>query len=227
MIRRITRFIILFTICHLGIYAAFEAAEPEKKDTSKLLFDGKTLDGWKPSDFDMAGKVHVKDGTIVMEKGKQMTGVTYAKKDFPKMDYELTFEGKKLAGNDFFCTATFPVGDSFCSFVTGGWGGGVIGISSINGADASENETGKSHEFKQDQWYKIRIRVTQKKVETWIDGEQVVDLETADRKLSTRIECRVCQPLGFATYATVGAVRNVRVRPLTDAEKKAAPKKEE
>ena len=32
-------------------------------------------------------------GAIVIEKGKRMTGVTYSRGDFPKIDYELTLEG--------------------------------------------------------------------------------------------------------------------------------------
>src|SRR4051812_44090201 len=62
-------------------------AEPAKdapKETK--LFDGKTLKGWKEADFYGKGKAHVKDGAVILEKGKQMTGITYAGKDFPKTD---------------------------------------------------------------------------------------------------------------------------------------------
>src|SRR5437899_12217134 len=48
---------------------------------------------------------------------KLMTGVTWGRGGLPRMDYEVTLEGKKIAGDDFFCTTTFPVGDSFCSLV--------------------------------------------------------------------------------------------------------------
>src|SRR5436305_5780190 len=151
--------------------AAEPPATPKGKDEAdwKSLFDKKSLDGWKAADYYAAGKVHVKDGTIVLEKGKKMTGVVYDRRDFPKMDYEVTLEGQKLAGDDFFCTTTFPVGDAFCSLVVGGWGGGVVGLSSIDFADASENETRKDMEFKDGQWYRVRLRVSQKRIEAWID----------------------------------------------------------
>jgi hypothetical protein len=187
----------------------------------KELFDGKSLAGWTPGDFYGAGKVPVKDGAIVMEKGKIMNGVTYTKGDFPKIDYEVMLEGKKLAGSDFFCTTTFPVGDSFCSLVVGGWGGQLVGLSSIDSQDASMNETRTDKEFNANQWYQIRIRVSQKRIEAWIDKDKLVDLDTTDRKISIRIECNASKPFGIATYETVGAVRNIRVRPLTDADKKA------
>src|SRR5688572_16782846 len=73
---------------------------PKAKDppAATKLFDGKSLDGWKSSFEEFGGKIHVQDGAIVLEKGKKMTGVTYAKKDFPKTDYEVTLEGKRIEG---------------------------------------------------------------------------------------------------------------------------------
>lgn len=204
---------------------AEDKKSPEKKDTWKKLFDGKTLDGWKPSFTEYTGKAEVKDGAIVLQKGNKMTGVTYTGKDFPKTDYEVVLEGKRVDGTDFFCTTTFPVGDGFCSLVVGGWGGMLTGISSINGADASENETTSSMEFKNNTWYKVRIRVSAKKVEAWIGKEQVADVERKGRKFSTRLECEDCQPFGLATFDSVGAIRDIKLRLLTDEEKKGQPAK--
>jgi hypothetical protein len=199
-----------------------KAEPPAPKEPGwKVLFDGKSLEGWKSSDFFGAGKVQVKDGAIVIEKGKLMSGVTYTKGDFPKMDYEVTLEGKKIAGDDFFCTTTFPVGDSFCSLVVGGWSGTVVGLSSIDSSDASTNETRKDKEFKAGQWYRVRIRVSPKRIEAWIDQEKMVDVDTTDRRISIRVECNASRPFGIATYETTGAVRDIRVRTLTEAEKKA------
>jgi hypothetical protein len=194
------------------------AAQKEKEDWKKL-FDGKSLAGWKETDFFGAGKVAVKEGAIVMEKGKQMTGITYARKDFPTIDYEVTLEARKVAGNDFFCTTTFPVGDSFCSLVVGGWSGTVVGLSSIDFMDASANETRKDKEFKQDQWYRVRLRVRKSRIEAWIDREKMVDLDTTDRKLTIRVECHPCRPFGIATWKTTGEVRDLRLRLLTETEK--------
>ncbi len=195
-------------------------AASKKADGSKTLFDGKTLDGWKSAGYVGGGKVHVKDGAIVLEKGNRMCGVTWARKDFPKMDYEVTLEGKKLAGEDFFCTTTFPVGDSHCSLVVGGWGGQVVGLSSLNQMDASENETSTSKEFKKDQWYRFRIRVTKNRIQAWVDKDRLIDVDTTDKKVHIRFECDLCTPFGIATWNTIGAVRDVRVRLLTEGEKK-------
>jgi hypothetical protein len=185
------------------------------------LFDGKTLTGWKSADYFGPGKVHVKDGAIVMERGKLMTGIVYDRGDFPKMNYEVTLEGKKIEGNDFFCTTTFPVGDDFCSLVVGGWSGTVVGLSSIDFMDASSNDTRSDRKFQLDQWYRVRIRVSSNRIEAWIDRDKVVDIDTTDRNISTRIESDACKPFGIATYLTTGAVRDIRVRTLTEAERKA------
>jgi len=217
----------VFTLC-LGLLLVAKTGfsqSPNEKAEWKSLFDGKTLKGWKQSDFFKPGKSSVKDGAIILEKGTKMTGLTYDGKDFPKMNYEVSLESKRIDGRDFFCTTTFPVGDSFCSFVVGGWGGSVTGLSSIDGIDASENQTGQGIEYKNDQWYKIRIRVTDKRVETWIDKEQTVDLDTSDVKLGIRIECNVSTPFGIASYDTVGAVKDIKVRNLSAAEIKEVAKK--
>ena len=179
----------------------------------KDLFDGKTLDGWKAPQFGGEGKVYVKDGTIVMETGGMMTGVTWTGKPL-RNNYELTLEGMRLDGTDFFCTTTFPVGDDPCSLVVGGWGGMVVGLSSIDGLDASENATTKTIDFKDKHWYRVRIRVTDAAIEAWIDDQQVVNQPRKDHKFSIRIEVDLCRPLGICTWDTTGAVRNIRVRAI-------------
>jgi hypothetical protein len=179
----------------------------------KNLFDGKTLQGWKSAQFGGEGKVYVKQGAIVMEMGSMMTGVTWTGKP-PRTNYELSLEGMRLDGSDFFCTTTFPVGPDPCSLVVGGWGGMVVGLSSIDGQDASENATTRTIAFKDKQWYRVRIRVTDAAVEAWIDGEQVVNQPRKDYKFSIRDEVDLCRPLGICTWATTGAVRNIRVRAI-------------
>lgn len=204
-----------------------EAGSPKKEPATpwKTLFDGKSLTGWKAANFGGEGDVVVKEGAIVMERGDPMTGFAFTGKDLPKIDYEIAFEGKKIVGNDFFCTTTFPVKDSHCSLVVGGWGGTVVGLSSLDGRDASDNESSTFKGFQHNKWYKVRIRVLQESIQAWIDDEKLVDIETKDRKVSIRVECDLCRPLGFATYRTAGAVKDVKVRLLSEDEKKGAAKK--
>jgi hypothetical protein len=214
--------------------AAPPAAAAGKKDPSapaakkdpyawKDLFDGKTLSGWKAPDFGGEGKSYVKDGAIVMDRGDSMTGVTWTGKP-PKTNFELTLEGMRLEGNDFFCTTTFPVGDESCTFVVGGWGGTVVGLSNVDFYDASDNATSSYHEFKNDRWYKVRIRVTDARIETWIDDKNIVKQDRKGHKFNVRSEVDLCQPLGISAWCTKGQVRNIRLRELTADEIKAAAK---
>ena len=200
--------------------ALSQVADQKNPDPAgcKSLFDGKSLKGWKSTNFGGEADVVVEDGAIVMDRGSNMTGITYDKDDFPKTNYEVTFEGKRLKGIDFFCTTTFPVGNDHCSLVVGGWAGAVVGLSSIDDRDASENETRKNMGFDNNKWYRVRIRVTPERITAWIDKDKVVDLATKGRKISIRPECDLSRPFGVCTWSSTGAVRDIRVRPLTEAE---------
>ncbi len=128
------------------------------------------------------------------------------------MDYELSLEAMKLAGSDFFCGLTFPVGESHCSFIVGGWGGGVVGLSSIDGMDASENETSQGMDFAKNRWYRIRVRVTPGRIQTWVDDRNVVDIETKGKRISIRPEVDLSVPLGVAAWMTESALQNIKIR---------------
>jgi hypothetical protein len=143
--------------------------------------------------------------------GDGCSGITW-KGDFPKMNYEVKLEAKKVSGNDFFCGMTFPVGDSFCSLVVGGWGGPVVGLSSIDGLDASDNETRTLKKFEHDTWYTIHLKVSEVKIEGWIDGEQIVDFSYEGRKLSIRPEVDLSKPFGICSWVTTAALRNIQLK---------------
>jgi hypothetical protein len=191
------------------------AEEPPAK---LVLFDGKSLDGWKKVDSFKAGAVKVEDGSIVIEAGGPMSSVVSTRTDLPTTDYELSFEAKRTAGQDFFAAATFPVGKSFITLINGGWGGGVTGLSSINGSDASENETRRFVKYQDNTWYRFRVQVTDDVIRCWIDDKETFVVNYKGQQVKTRIETRACQPLGFATYRSTGAVKAVQVRKLNAAE---------
>ena len=180
------------------------------------LFDGKTLQGWKEADFTRHGTVQVKDGTIVIGKG-YLTGITWTR-DFPKTNYEIRFEAARLDGSDFFAGITFPAGEAFCTWINGGWGGNVVGLSSLDGDDASENDTSTSRDFEKGRWYAFRLEVTQNRIRAWIDGNVVIDADIQGREVGLRPgEMDLSTPLGFASYSTAAGLRKVEYRPLAAA----------
>jgi hypothetical protein len=211
-----------------GCAVAADKPAPEKQDASrqrastgptnqaawKSLFDGKTLAGWKATDFAGRGEVSVKDGRIILESGS-MTGITWTNAgDLPRINYELSLEAMRVEGGDFFCGLTFPVDKDPCSLIVGGWGGGVIGLSSLDSQDAANNETTRYMTFQNGRWYRIRLRVTTERIEAWVDQDKVVDVATADKAISIRMEMEESKPLGVASWSTTAALRNLQVRRL-------------
>ena len=202
------------------VKSAGTASAPTQKKKAKVkwtsMFDGKTLKGWSVTKFGGEGEVEVKDGCILLEMGFDTTGLTWKKeKALPRTNYEVTLEAMRVDGSDFFCALTFPVKKDPCSLIVGGWGGGVCGLSSIDWMDASENETTTYRSFKNGQWYRIRLRVTDKKIQAWIDDEQIVDQDIVDRKISIRMELDLSQPFGIACWQTKAALRHIRIRELS------------
>jgi hypothetical protein len=178
------------------------------------MFDGKSLEGWKAAPFLRPGKVTLEKGAIVLGPGQPLTGVNWTR-EFPKTNYEVRFQAARIKGNDFFASLTFPVGDSFCTWVVGGWGGDIVGLSSIDGWDASENETRSYFTFENGRWYAFRLQVTEERIRAWIDEQPVVDVAIAGRSVELRFgEIEHSAPFGFASYATTGSVKEIEYRAI-------------
>lgn len=195
------------------------------EEQGTLLFDGKTLKGWEVTNFGGQGDVVVKKGALILEVGSDLTGIHTTNKKLPRQNYEMTFEAQRVDGSDFFVGLTFPVDKNRCSLIVGGWGGGVCGLSTIDGLDASENDTTTYRGFKNGKWYKFRLRVTEKNISAWMDGEKFVDQDIADRKISIRQEVDATRTLGFASWQTTAALKNIRMRSIKPEEKPAAKPK--
>lgn len=206
----------VFTLLLLAVQAGCQ--EPAQDAPAAVsvktepLFDGKTLDGWDLTSFGGEGDCYVEDEAIVLTAGDPVTAINLPE-DFPlpTSNYELLVEAKRVEGSDFFATLTFPVGDSFCSLVVGGWAGTLIGLSSIDDLDASRNQTRTLKKFENGRWYAIRLRVTEGNISAWIDDEQVVNQSTVGKKVSLRSEMIPCRPLGIASFITTAAIRKVEL----------------
>ncbi len=226
----------LFLLCNTCSFCAEEQAKPETAKDWKPLFDGKTLDGWTVPPVGGEGAVEVENGRISLGMGAGITGICY-KKDFPKTNYEIRYEALRNMGHDFFGSVTFPVGKAHCTFVNGGWGGGTIGLSSIDGFDASDNQTSGYYYFAAKTWYEFRVRVTDGKIVVWIKklesegkekkestrkepnpDEPVVNFVIDDHKISLRNETDDFKPIGFATWITEGLIRKIEYRNLSPEE---------
>jgi hypothetical protein len=189
-------------------------APPRREGGGESLFDGRTLGAWKSVDFGGEGAVKIEKGSIRVEMGATVSGIQWTGEAPPRTDYEFSVEAMKVDGSDFFLCIVFPVGKDTCSFVAGGWGGGVTGLSSVDHMNASENETASDQTYKKDVWYTFRLRVTSKKIEVWWDAKQVIDLELANRQISVHPAVESAAPLGLANYQTTSLFRNLRLKKL-------------
>jgi hypothetical protein len=212
--------LLIVLLCSAGLCTG---AEKESKPVStnapslkapgwKSMFDGKTLTGWKVTDFAGHGEVKVQDGKLVLEMG-YMTGITWTS-SLPRMNYEVSLEAMRVDGSDFFCGLTFPTGKEPCSLIVGGWGGGVVGLSSLDGEDASSNETTQYMNFQKGKWFHIRLRVVPNRIQAWIDEDKVIDVDTTGKRISIRSEMEDSLPFGVATWSTSGALRKIQIREL-------------
>jgi hypothetical protein len=215
--RRYVLFLVWILICFIGIgcknhvtpVKTATGIKNEMTDTT-LLFDGETLDGWEITNFGTQGPVYVSGDQIILGMGEGCTGITW-EKSFPVTGYEVTLDAKRVAGNDFFCGITFPVAKSFCSLIVGGWAGTTVGLSTIDGKDASRNDTKSLHNFDTGRWYHIRLDVTEEYIRSWIDNEKVIDFMIGNKKLSTRPEVDLSKPFGIASWYTTAAIRNIHL----------------
>lgn len=208
-------FLPLAVVCLMSLpLSCHSEDEPEGEAKTYDLFTEDSMDDWEEVDCGGSGPVSWEEGQVMLiEQGEMLSGAVYQKADeLPKTNYEITLEAQRLQGVDFFCAITFPVGslERCATFVMGGWGGSVTGISSIDRMDAANNATGTFQRYEDDKWYSVRLRVTPENLSAWIGDKQVVDIDIEGREVGVRpglIEAYM--PLSLTTFNTTGAIRKV------------------
>ncbi len=177
----------------------------------RQLFDGRTMNQWEIIGFGTGREIVVADGCIVAEAGYPLAGIRFTGDELPVTDYSLCLDARKIDGTDFFCCITFPAGQETCSFVMGGWGGPVTGISCVDEADASDNQTRSVKKYEPGKWYPVRIDVTDGRIVCHVDGETVVDLPRDGIRLSVRGDIDKTRPLGICAFETESSWRNIQL----------------
>lgn len=182
----------------------------------EIAWNDRAESDWSAIEFGGHGETGLVDGVFSLGMGVELTGIRF-NGNIPSIPYELELEAQKITGTDFFCGLTFPArSDEKClTLILGGWGGATVGLSSIDGKDASENETTLYRDFKCEQWYEIRLLVTNERIQVELDGEKIIDFEVGDHSLGLRYgTIDLCAPLGFATFQTHAEFRDLRWRSL-------------
>ncbi len=202
---------------------ASEKSSKKSSEWTSLLNKDTFEASWNRTNFGGEGDAELSDGVLTLGFGQPMTGINYKKTDFPKDNYEVQWKAKRVSGQDFFACVTLPIGEEFFSFIAGGWGGGLVGISSINDRDASDNDTTKFMSFDNDKWYQFKIRVSPETVQAWIDGEEVILVEREDLRFGLRMEVRASRPVGYCGFQSKVAVKDWEYRKLPEENSKDEP----
>lgn len=204
--------------CLVAVAAgSISACRPPQPSEWKLL-GSELAHAWKKAGIPGEGAFTILHGAIRLEPGQPMTGTRFdawQTYKLPVTRYVIEYEAMRVEGNDFFGTVTFPVQDSHVSLIIGGWGGTLVGISSIDDMDANENNTRGNAYFKNNTWYKVRVEVRDEDLRAWIDSKLFVNTSLKGHKLGLRPgDIEKCVPFGFASYETRAHVRAVTIRRL-------------
>lgn len=198
----------------------------ETKDGWKLLFDGKTLDGWRVFKKQDAKGWTVKDGTLYLEKpgaGDIMTKDKYG-------NFELTLDWKIETGNNsgLIYRVSEEGGTTYVS-------GPEMQIANHK-ADAKlgKNDGGSLYDMyaptanplkPADQWNTFKVVCNGKHLEQWVNGVKVVDCDIGSDDWNKRLEASKWKKEKlFATQATGHialqdhgsklAFRNIKIKSL-------------
>jgi len=162
-------------LCAAGSVAAADntLTAAEKSAGWQLLFDGKTLDGWKSSEN--PGVFTVQDGVLVVFGKRSHLFYTgpVAKADFK--NFELSLDIK-----------TFPKANSgvyiHTQYQETGWPdkGYEIQVNNTHkdvkkGAGLYAIKDNLEAPAKDGEWYTMRIKVEGKRIQTFVNGRQIVD----------------------------------------------------
>lgn len=207
---------LFFVFAFLTSFSIFAENEGVSRKNEKILFDGSSLDHWAVTDYAGHGEVSLDgNGSVVLEFGIALTGIHWIGEKVPRCNYEISWSAKKVSGTDFFGSLTFPYLNEHATLVLGGWGGALVGISCLDGFDASENQTATAHLFNTNQWYRCVLRVTETHFKFWVDQEKLIDCDIQGRTISMRTgEIELSKPLGFSTFDTTGLIKDVRLSSL-------------
>lgn len=149
---------------------------------SKSIFNGKNLDGWKIHGTE---KWYVEDGLLVCESGPdEEYGYLSTDKSYYNFEIELEFLQEANGNSGVFFRSTFE------GTKVSGWQvevappnhdtGGIY--ESYGRGWLIQIEDEKENILKMGEWNKMKIKVVDGRATTWLNGQQMVDIE--DEKIA-------------------------------------------
>ncbi len=206
----------------------------EEREGWKLLFDGKTLDGWHVFKRKGTDGWTVKDGAIYLEKpgsGDLMTDAKYANFEF-SVDWKFDKPGAGNNSGIIYRTSgqggqTWETGPEMQVMTAGP----KAKLGKNSGGALYDLYAPSLHRLKPaDQWNTFKVVANGKHLEQWVNGAKVVDCEIGSEDWNGRIARSKWKdykqfaqlPAGHIALQDHGAriaFRNVKIRVLPAAEK--------
>lgn len=204
--------------CATAMPAASNALTPTEREAGwQLLFDGRSLEGWRASE--QPGSFVVRDGSIVVRGPRSHLFYVGPVQNHDFRDFELRME-----------VMTFPGANSGVYFHTAwqdsGWPSKGYEVQ-VNNTQSDPKRTGGLYAVADNfqapaadrTWFELTIRVEGKHVTTFVDGKPIADYtEPADPQRPADMAGRV---LGNGTIALQAHdpesevhYRNIRIRAL-------------
>ena len=164
------------------IIGVFTLASFAGNKESKSIFNGKNLDGWKIHGTE---KWYVEDGLLVCESGPdEEYGYLSTDKSYYNFEIELEFLQEANGNSGVFFRSTFD------GTKVSGWQvevappnhdtGGIY--ESYGRGWLIQIEDEKENILKMGEWNKMKIKVVDGRATTWLNGQQMVDIE--DEKIA-------------------------------------------
>ena len=167
---------ILFSIAVLIIISGF-TSPPEKES----LFNGKDLTGWKIYGTE---KWYVEDGLLICESGPDKKyGYLATDKFYKNFDLTVEFLQEADGNSGIFFRSTIDgttISGWQCEVAPQGHDTGGI-YESYGRGWLIQIEDEKENILKPEQWNKMRLRVVGDRVQTWLNGQPMVDI--SDEKI--------------------------------------------
>jgi hypothetical protein len=216
----------LFLLSPLPLFAE-DADAPEKSadDGWITLFDGETLEGWTSRGGQ--AEYEARDGVIIGKTALPTSPNTFLCSDEEFGDFELEFEVKYLEGKPFNSGVQIRAkaegnkvsGPQVEIEPSPGQAGYIWGEAStrewVYPPDADGHNPQPHEKFRNDGWNQYRVVAKGPRLQVWLNGEKVTDVEDeyhAENYPAGVIGLQVHR-VGPSTQRTVGW-KNIRIKPL-------------
>lgn len=201
--------------------------EPLTPGQWRSIFDGEQLGRWIPitriDATDLAdpvpGEVEIDGRQIVLNTGDPLTGVSWFG-PMPTKDFEITVEAK--IDDAELISVAFPVGTERAAIQLDA-DNRKAGLYHIDGTGLHDDPMAAIFDGSVAGWHQLRIRVTEQRVQTWLNGQSIADQERTGSSFGAPEGFSPMHPLSMVASNGSASLRNIRIRTLEPEDEPTDP----